>query len=108
MNAMMEVGCGTFCGGGGGEAGGGGAERNRGKAETAARLAGGMLRPENASDNEAKNWAGAGAACRRVLVTASCNAAEGIPEGTSGEGGTRLREAPGLDAALQRARHMFP
>ena len=24
------------------------------------------------------------------------------------EGGTRLREAPGLDAALPRARHMFP
>ena len=30
-----------------------------------------------------------------------------FPEGTS-EGGTRLREAPGLDAALPRARHMFP
>jgi hypothetical protein len=32
-----------------------------------------------------------------------------FPEGTSGEGGTRLcREGPGLDAALHRARHMAP
>jgi hypothetical protein len=31
-----------------------------------------------------------------------------FPEGTSREGGTRLREAPGLDAALHRARHMAP
>jgi hypothetical protein len=31
-----------------------------------------------------------------------------FPEGTSGEGETRLREAPGLDAALHRARHMAP
>ena len=30
-----------------------------------------------------------------------------FPEVTS-EGGTRLREGPGLDAALPRARHMFP
>jgi hypothetical protein len=41
-----------LAGGGGGEAGGGGAERNRGQAGTAARLAGGMLRAENASANE--------------------------------------------------------
>ena len=31
-----------------------------------------------------------------------------FPEGTSGEGGTRLREALGLDAALARARHITP
>jgi hypothetical protein len=49
---MPEAGRGASLAGGGGEAGGGGAERNRGKAGTAARLAGGMLRAENASNNE--------------------------------------------------------
>ena len=45
----------------------------------------------------------------RMPVTATGNAAEGIPPREhQGEGGTRLREAPGLDAALPRARHMFP
>ena len=43
------------------------------------------------------------------IYTATGNAAEGIsPREHQREGGTRLREAPGLDAALPRARHMFP
>ena len=45
---------------------------------------------------------------RRALVTATGNAAEVFPREHQREGGTRLREAPGLDAALPRARHMFP
>ena len=44
---------------------------------------------------------------RRALVTARVMLPRVFPEGTS-EGGTRLREAPGLDAALPRARHMDP
>ena len=33
----------------------------------------------------------------------------GIPEGTSGAGGSQLSgEGPGLDAAQNRGRHMFP
>lgn len=40
--------------------------------------------------------------CRRRALVASCVMLPRVfPEGTSREGGTRLREAPGLDAALQ-------
>ena len=47
--------------------------------------------------------------CRRRALVASCVMLPRVfPEGTSREGETRLREAPGLDAALPRARHMFP
>ena len=39
--------------------------------------------------------------CRRRALVASCVMLPRVfPEGTSREGGTRLREAPGLDAAL--------
>ena len=47
------------------------------------------------------NWLGrsnSGVKCRRGHS----------PREHQREGGTRLREAPGLDAALPRARHMFP
>ena len=59
-----------LCGGGGGEAGGGKAERNRGQAGTAARLAVGREVAGGCECKRAWNRAGAGAACRRVLVTA--------------------------------------
>jgi hypothetical protein len=40
--------------------------------------------------------------CRQRALVASCVMLPRVfPEGTSGEGGTRLREAPGPDAALQ-------
>ncbi len=42
-----------------------------------------------------------GICCRRALVASCVMLPRVFPEGTSREGGTRLREAPGLDAALQ-------
>ncbi len=46
---------------------------------------------------------------RGLIPETSDNVSEGIsPREHQREGGTRLREAPELDAALPRARHMFP
>ena len=86
--------------GGGGEAGGGEAERNRGQAGTAARLAGGRCggglepigEPECGLARELQG--------RRVLVTSRVMLPRVFPEGTSAEGGTRLREAPGSGCSI--------
>jgi hypothetical protein len=47
-----------------------------------------------------------GICCRRALVASCVMLPRVFPEGTSREGGTRLREAPGLDAALHTKSHV--
>jgi len=99
-------------GGGCGEAGSGEAERNRGRAGgralAADRLAGGMLRAENASDNEPKIGL-----ARDVLPTGTCcfvcNAAEGIPRGNiQGGRDPALLGGTRTGCSITARSHMFP